>query len=99
MSPLILVTAGVILVCTPLAFLATAFCWSLYREDRTNGLALALAAMVTAVTVACVLLAIPTLFYVAGKPSPFSGLLILVSIDILLPASLLIAGYLRWLRR
>jgi len=99
MSPLILVTIAVILVATPLSILASIFCWQLYREDRTNGLALVLAAVVTATTSAGVLLAIPTLFFVTGHTPPFAGQLVLVAIDILLPAPVVIAAYLRWLRR
>ena len=99
MSPLVLLTIGVILVATPLSIAASWFSWNLYREDRTNGLALVFASMVTAATVAGVLLAIPTVFYIAGQPSPHAGNLILVAIDILLPAPLVVAAYLRWLRR
>lgn len=99
MSPLVLVTAGVILLCTPLSVGAAAFCWSLYREDKTQGLALALAAMVTATTLAGILLAIPTLLFITGHTSPQAGALVLLAIDILLPAAILPAAYLRWLRR
>jgi hypothetical protein len=99
MSPLILVTVGVILIATPLSVGASAFCWSLYREDRTNGLALVLASVITVTTLAGVLLAIPTIYFVLGRPSPLAGLLVLVAIDILLPAPVVIAAYLRWLRR
>jgi hypothetical protein len=99
MSPLILLTVGVILVFTPLSILATVFCWQLFREDRTNGLALVIAAKVTATTLAGVLLAIPTVLFVFGKTSPWAGQLVLVAIDILLPSSIVVAAYLRWLRR
>lgn len=99
MSPLILLTIGVILVATPLSIIASKFCWSLYREDRTNGVALALFAMTFAGTIAGVLLAIPTVAFVTGRPAPFGGQLVLIAIDILLPASVGVAGYLRWLRR
>src|SRR5690349_3834872 len=99
MSPLILLTVGVILIATPLSVGATWFCWHLYGEDRTNGLALVLASVVTATTTAGVLLSIPTLFFLAGRTPPFAGQLVLVAIDILLPAPVVIAAYLRWLRR
>ena len=98
MSPLVLLTAGVILVATPLSIGASAFCWSLYREDRSNALALVVALMATMTTIAGVLLAIPTVYFLAGQPSPFSGQLILLAIDILLPANVLLAAYLRLLR-
>ena len=99
MSPLILLTVGVILIATPLSIAATIFCWQLYREDPSNRFALVIAAKVTATTVAGVLLAIPTVFFVAGRTPPFAGQLILVAIDILLPASVVVALYLWWLRR
>ena len=57
-----------------------------------------LARFLTAVLAGCVLLAIPTVLFVLGKPSPVAGLLVLVAIDILLPASVVTAGYLYWLR-
>ena len=98
MTPLIFVTVLVILLATPLSFLATYFCWALYREDR-SGIVLALAAMVSAATVAGVLLSIPTLFFITGRTTPFGGQLILLAIDILLPSSLIVVGYLRWLER
>lgn len=99
MSPLLLFTIGVVLIATPLSIGASAFCWSLYREDRTNGLTLVLASAVTATTLAGVLLAIPTAYLVIGQPNPFSGQIVLVAIDILLPAPVVVVGYLRWLRR
>lgn len=97
MTPLILVTVIVILVATPLSVLAAAFCWQLYREEK-DGLRLALAVTVTAAMVAGVLLAIPTVAFIAKIQLPFGGQLVLVAIDILLPASVGVAGYLR-LRR
>ena len=99
MTPLVLLTIVVIFVATPLSIGASAFCWQLYREDQANRLSLVIAAVVTATTLAGVLLAIPSVFYVIGQPAPFSGQLVLVAIDILLPSPIVIAGYLRWLRR
>jgi hypothetical protein len=99
MSPLILVTIGVILIATPLSIGASAFCWSLFREDRTNQLALVVALMATSTTVAGMLLAIPTVYFILGERSPLSGQLVLLAIDILLPANVLLAAYLRLLRR
>lgn len=115
MSPLIFVTVGVILVFTPLSVWATWFLWGLYREAeipepvpeptttaeeaQPTGLKLAVFAMSAASTVAGVLLAIPTVVFIAGVRWELGGLLVLVAIDILLPASVGVAGYLRWLRR
>ena len=105
MTPLVLATVAVILIATPLSVGASAFCWQLYREGRAAGvpgLSLVLALVVTATTVAGVLLAIPALLLIIGAPPEvrrqFSDLG-LVAIDILLPAPVAIAGYLRWLRR
>lgn len=127
MSPLVLLTAGEILVFTPVLALAAWFCWRLYRQDRAklatqriaeleqliaelkrlppgatsgpNGTALALAAMVSAAAIASVLLAIPTVFFIAGHTSPLAGSLILVAIDILLPSVVSVAAYLWWPER
>lgn len=98
MSPLILLTIGVILVATPLSVGASWFTWSLWRSDRENSLGLAVFAMTLAGTIAGVLLAIPTLLFVAGVQAPFGGLLVLVAIDLLLPSTIGVAAYLR-LRR
>jgi uncharacterized membrane protein len=98
MSPLILWTVGEILVFTPLAYLACVYFWRRYRQEP-SGLKLVLFGSAVAATTAATLLAIPTLFYVAGLPQPFSGLLVLVAIDILLPSSVAAAGYLWWLDR
>jgi hypothetical protein len=96
LTPLILVTIGVILVGTPLAFAATVYFWRLYFQER-SGLKLVLAGKATAATVAGVLLSIPTVFYVLGQPPPFAGTLILLAIDILLPTASIAAVYL-WLQ-
>jgi len=96
MSPLVLLTVGVILVATPLSILASIYLWRLYRAEPSR-LKLVLAAKITSTTVAGVLLAIPTLFFVAGTPAPLGGTFILLAIDILLPASVVTAGYL-WLQ-
>jgi len=99
MTPLVLLTVVVILVATPLSIGASWFCWTLYRTDPENRLALIIASVVTATTLAGVLLSIPTVFFLAGRTLPFSGQLIFVAIDILLPAPVVIAAYLRWLGR
>jgi hypothetical protein len=99
MSPLILLTAGEILVFTPLSILASVFFWHLWRDDRTNVLARLLFVMMVTRTVAAVLLAIPTLFFVAGQTPPWSGAFVLLAIDILLPTGVGVAAYLYWLRR
>lgn len=107
MNPLIVVTIAVILVATPLSIGGSHFLWQLYREDRASGdaarvtLSLVLATVVTATTVAGILLGIPVALLVIGAPEEIrraSGDLVLVAIDILLPAPVLIAAYLRWLR-
>lgn len=97
MSPLILLTIGVILVGTPLSIGASAYCWRRYREDP-YGLTLVLAGVLTTTTLAGVLLAIPTVLFILGKPSAGASNLVLVAIDILLPGPIVIAAYLRWLR-
>lgn len=99
MSPLILVTAWVILVFTPLSVLASLFLFRLYREDRTNRFAATLALMAVSRTVAALLLVIPTVLFLFGVLVPWSGQLILVSLDILLITNVVVAGYLYWLRR
>jgi hypothetical protein len=99
MTPLVFVTIGVILVFTPLSVLGSVFLWALYREDPTNRLAFVIAWNMLSRTLAAVILAIPTLLFIAGIPTPWSGQLILVAIDILLPTSVVLAGYLWWLRR
>jgi len=98
MTPLILVTIGVILVFTPLSVVGSWFLLSLYREERTP-LNLVLAVMSVTRTVAAVLVVIPTVFFLAGTTVPWSGQLILVSLDILLITNVVVAGYLYWLRR
>jgi hypothetical protein len=98
MTPLVLLTIGVILVATPASIGASWFLWRLYREDRENRLTLVLAAVVTASTVAGVLLAIPTVFFIFGRPLPIAGQLILVALDILLPLPTVVAVYLRLLK-
>lgn len=99
MSPLILLTAGVILVFTPLSVLATVFLYRLYREDTTNRLAMTLAAMAMTRTLAALLLVVPTVLFLFGISVPWSGQLILVSLDILLITNVVVAAYLWWLRR
>ena len=99
MSPLIFVTAVVILVFTPLSVLASVFLYGLYREDTTNHFAATLAVMAVSRTVAALLLVIPTVLFLLGIPVPWSGQLILVSLDILLITNVVVAGYLWWLRR
>jgi len=99
MSPLIVLTVGVILVFTPLSVLATRYVWGLYQSDRTNVLARVMVTEMIAQAVAALLLAVPTLFFVAGAQVPWSGLLVLVAIDILLPAGVVVAAYLWWLDR
>lgn len=108
MTPLQVVTIAVILVATPLSVGASWFMWHLYAEDRATAidreritLTLILALTVTAATVAGVLLAIPTGFFllgIDGTSHQWIGQLVLVAIDILLIAPILIAGYLRWRR-
>ena len=98
MTPLILLTVGEILVAFPLSCAATLYFWRLYGQDR-SGLKLVLAVKSTAFTVAGGILAVPTLFFIAGIPLPFSGQLVLVSLDILLPTGAILAAYLRWLDR
>jgi len=99
MTPLVFVTAVVILVFTPLSVLASAFLYGLYREDTTNHFAATLAAMAVSRTIAALLLVIPTVLFLVGIPVPWSGQLILVSLDILLITNVVVAGYLWWLRR
>ena len=109
MTPLIAITIVVILVCVPASVGATWFMWHLYDEDRDTAtdpsritLSGVLAGAVTLATVAGVALAIPTLFYligIDGAARRLAGQLVLVAIDILLPLPVLIALYLRWLRR
>ena len=99
MTPLVLVTAGVILVFTPLSVLAAVFLYQLYREDTTNRFAATLAVMAVTRTIAAALLVVPTVLYLLGIPVPWSGQLILVSLDILLITNVVVAGYLWWLRR
>lgn len=98
MSPLFLLTIGVILIATPLSIGASYFCWTLYREDPENRVTLVLALVMTATTIAGVLLAIPTLAFVFGQTIPWGGALVLLAIDILLPGPVAFAAYLR-LRR
>jgi len=99
MSPLIAVTAGVILVFTPLSVLGSIFLFGLYREDKTNHFAATLAVMAISRTIAALLLVVPTVLFLAGVAVPWSGQLILVSLDILLITNVVVAGYLYWLRR
>ena len=99
MSPLIAVTAAVIVLFTPLSFLASVFLTRLSLEDRTNHFALTLAVMGWTRTGAAVLLVVPTVLFLAGVAVPWSGQLILVSLDILLVTNVVVAGYLYWLRR
>lgn len=98
MSPLIFVTIGVILVFTPLSVLASIFLYRLYRQDVTNRFAATLVVMAWSRTIAALLLAIPTVLFLAGIAVPWSGQLILVSLDILLITNVFVAGYLWWLR-
>ena len=98
MSPLILLTIGVILVFTPLSVAASVFLYRLYREDSTNQFAAMLFVLSVSRTIAALLLVIPTLLFVVGIPTPWAGQLILVSLDILLVSNVVVAGYLRWLR-
>jgi len=98
MSPAILLTVGDILLFTPVAFLACAYFWRRYRQEP-SGLKLVLFGEALAATIAAVLLAIPTLLFVAGIQAPWSSLLVLLAIDILLPSSVAAAGYLWWLDR
>ena len=99
MSPLIFVTAAVILVFTPLSVLASIFLFQLYREDTTNRFAVTLAVMAISRTIAALLLVVPTVLFLFGVLVPWSGQLILVSLDILLITNVVVAGYLWWLRR
>jgi len=99
MTPLIFVTAAVILVFTPLSVLASIFLTRLYLEDRTNHLAATLMVMAMTRTLAAVLLVIPTVLYLMGIAVPWSGQLILVSLDILLITNVTVAAYLWMLRR
>ena len=98
MSPLILLTIGVILVFTPLSIFASWFLYHLYREDPSNQFAVTLVFLSISRTFAAVLLVIPTVLFVLGIPTPWAGQLILVSLDILLVTNVVVAGYLRWLR-
>ena len=98
MSPLIFVTAVVILVFTPLSVLASIFLYRLYRQDPTH-LAATLAVMAVTRTIAALLLVIPTVLFLLGIPVPWSGQLILVSLDILLITNVVVAGYLWRIRR
>lgn len=107
MNPLVMFTIAVILVATPLSIAATRFMWRLYREDRRTGdsarvtLSFVLAAVTTTTAVAGLLLAIPTALLFIGANEvihQIGGHLVLVAIDILLPAPVAIAAYLRWLR-
>ena len=104
MSPLIFVTVGVILTFTPLSLLASWYLYGLYRDTRTSAddttaqFAAMLVVLAVSRTFAALLLVIPTLFFVAGIPTPWAGQLILVSLDILLITNVVVAGYLRWLR-
>ena len=99
MSPLVAFTVAVILTFTPLSVLGSVFLFQLYREDRTNQFAATLAVMAISRTVAALLLVIPTVLFLLGIPVPWSGQLILVSLDILLITNVVVAGYLYWLRR
>ena len=99
MSPLVLLTAGVILVFTPLSVAASVFLYGLYREDTTNRFAATLAVMAITRTVAALLLVVPTVLFLFGVLVPWSGQLILVSLDVLLITNVVVAGYLWWLRR
>ena len=99
MTPLIFVTAVVILVFTPLSVLASIFLVQLYREDTTSHLARMLMVMALTRTLAALLLVIPTVLFLLGIPVPWSGQLVLVSLDILLITNVGVAGYLYWLRR
>lgn len=105
MNPLVALTVVIILIATPAAVGATRFMWRLYAEDRSTStdperisLSLVLAVVVTLVTVAGVILAIPTILFLVGARVPGAGTAILVAIDILLPAPVAIAVYLRWRR-
>ena len=99
MTPLVFVTAVVILVFTPLSVLASVFLFRLYRTDTTNHFAATLALMAISRTVAALLLVVPTVLFLLGVAVPWSGQLILVSLDILLITNVVVAGYLYWLRR
>jgi len=106
MTPLIFVTAGVILVFTPLSVLGSIFLWQLYRqellrlpEESAKQFALTLAVLSISRTIAALLLVIPTVLFLIGISVPWSGQLILVSLDILLITNVVVAGYLWWLRR
>ena len=99
MSPLVLVTVGVILIFTPLSVAASVFLYRLYREDTTNRFAATLAAMAVSRTAAALLLVVPTVLFLLGIPVPWSGQLILVSLDILLITNVVVAGYLWRIRR
>ena len=99
MTPLVFVTAAVILVFTPLSVLASIFLIQLYREDTTSHLARMLMVMALTRTVAALLLVVPTVLFLVGIPVPWSGQLILVSLDILLITNVVVAAYLWRLRR
>jgi len=98
MSPAIAFTVGVIVLGTPLALWFARNAWHIVRDDPENVLARLLAAFLTAVLVGCVLLAIPTLFFVAGIPASFSGLFVLLALDVFIISALSVGGYLRWLK-
>jgi len=99
MSPLVFVTAVVILVFTPLSVLGSIFLYRLSREDVTNDFARLLVFMSVTRTIAALLLVVPTVLFLLGIPVPWSGQLILVSLDLLLVTNVGVAGYLWWPRR
>lgn len=109
MTPLVVVTVVIILVCLPLSIGATWFMWHLYDEERASSddrsrvrLSGVLAAATTLATLAGAMLAIPTVFYllgIDGAARRLAGNLVLVAIDILLILPVGVAAYLRWRRR
>lgn len=106
MTPLIVVTVVVILVATPLSVWLSAFFWQLWREEkllpdgeRTERLVMLMAVQQTTRTAAAVILAVPTVLFVAGIPFALSGQFVLVSLDLLLVSGVIVGLYLRWKRR
>jgi len=105
MTPLVVLTIGVILFVTPLLVWASAYCLALWRQAEVKtfrlSIFLVLAVVMLAKTIAAELLTIRVLVFVFGAPLEWQRAsfdLVLLSIDMLLPVGVIVALYLRSLR-
>jgi len=99
MTPLVFLTIVIIAVFGPLSLWLGFFTWRLHKEDPESDLALAVAWQMNTRNIGVVLIAVPTVFYLAGIAVPWSGQAVLLALDVLLVSGVIVAGYLRWLRR